>query len=445
MIPVVILVIVLAVAAIAVVAILWGQAAAKRLGEPTPDKPELPSAREDDSSSAPEASAADDSAEEALSKTAEKIDDAETEVSLPQDGDLSEPQGRAESSAEAEKASSAEKEAPAAPGVRLDEKAEDKAAAELEKERKERKLKRLRSGLAPTRGGLISKLGGVFKSKKELSPEIIEELEEVLLTSDVGAKTARKLLETIQEALEKDELSDADAAWALLREAVRQILSVPCEQLDIEKSKPFVVMVVGVNGVGKTTTIGKLATKFSEHNKKIVLAAADTFRAAAVNQLTIWGNRVGADVVKSKEGADPSSVVFEAVKKAKETDADIVIADTAGRLHTQQPLMEELKKIHRVMGKAHETAPHEVLLVLDATTGQNAIQQVAMFKETLNITGLVLTKLDGTAKGGVIIGICHEHAIPVRFIGIGESKDDLREFDVDDFVDALFLRDSDAE
>ena len=330
-------------------------------------------------------------------------------------------------------------------GVRLDDAAEDKAAAELEKERKERKLKRLRNGLAPTRGGLISKIGGIFKSKKELSPEIIEELEEVLLTSDVGAKTARKLLDTIQSALEKDELSDAAAAWSLLEEAVRQILSVPTTPWEIEKQKPFVIMVVGVNGVGKTTTIGKLATKFAEQNKKVVLAAADTFRAAAVNQLTIWGRRAEAEVVKSKEGADPSSVVFEAVKKAKEIGADIVIADTAGRLHTQQPLMEELKKIHRVMGKAHEGAPHEVLLVLDATTGQNAIQQVAMFKDTLEISGLVLTKLDGTAKGGVIIGVCHEHAVPVRFIGIGESKEDLREFDVADFIDALFVKESERD
>ena len=305
-----------------------------------------------------------------------------------------------------------------------------------------RKLKKLRSGLAPTRGGLMSKIGNIFKSKKELSPEIIEELEEVLLTSDVGSKTALKLLDTIQSALEKDELADAEAAWSLLEDAVRQILEVPAEPWTFEGPKPFVIMVVGVNGVGKTTTIGKLATKFAEQNKKVVLAAGDTFRAAAVNQLTIWGRRADAEVVKSKEGADPSSVVFEAVKKAKEIDADVVIADTAGRLHTQQPLMEELKKIHRVMGKAHETAPHEVLLVLDATTGQNAIQQVAMFKDTLEITGLVLTKLDGTAKGGVIIGICHEHTVPVRFIGIGESKEDLREFDVDDFVDALFERES---
>jgi fused signal recognition particle receptor len=325
------------------------------------------------------------------------------------------------------------------PGVKLDEEAETKAVAELEKERRERKLKRLRQGLAPTRSGLFAKIGALFKSKKEIDPSIIEEVEEVLLTSDVGAKTTETLLSSIRAALDTDELSDSKAAWNLLKEAIKEILTIDAPPIDIHSDKPFVIMVVGVNGVGKTTTIGKLATTFAENGQKVVLAAADTFRAAAVNQLTIWGRRADAEVVKSKEGADPSSVVFDAIKRAKEIDADIVIADTAGRLHTQQPLMEELKKIHRVIGKAHENAPHEVLLVLDATTGQNAIQQVSMFKETLDITGLVLTKLDGTAKGGVIIGICHEHSIPVRYIGIGEARDDLREFEVSDFVDALFF------
>jgi fused signal recognition particle receptor len=204
-------------------------------------------------------------------------------------------------------------------------------------------------------------------------------------------------------------------------------------------------MVVGVNGVGKTTTIGKLATKLSDQGLKVVLAAGDTFRAAAVNQLEIWGRRANAEVVKSKEGADPSSVVFDAIKRAEEDGADVVIADTAGRLHTKVPLMEELKKIGRVMGKATEGAPHQVLLVLDATTGQNAIQQVATFGEALELSGIVLTKLDGTAKGGVIIGVCHEHKLPIRFIGIGEAKDDLREFEVNDFVDALFLKTEDEQ
>lgn len=327
-------------------------------------------------------------------------------------------------------------------GVRLDEKAEDKAVEALEKERRDRKLKRLRQGLAPTRTSFISKMGNLFSSKKEIDESLLNELEEMLLTSDVGTATSQKLLSAIKDALEKSELSDPDAVWELLRDAVTEILAVDAKPIDVTADKPFVIMVVGVNGVGKTTTIGKLATKYADQGHKVVLAAADTFRAAAVNQLTIWGRRSKAEVVTSKEGADPSSVVFDAVKKAQEIDADIVIADTAGRLHTKQPLMEELKKIGRVMGKAKDGAPHEVLLVLDATTGQNAIQQVGMFKDTLDIDGLVLTKLDGTAKGGVIIGICHEHAIPVRFIGIGESKDDLREFDVGDFVEALFIRES---
>ncbi len=324
------------------------------------------------------------------------------------------------------------------PGVRLDDKAEDKAVAELEYARKERKLKRLRQGLAPTRSGFITALGKLFKGKKEIDPELLSDLEDTLLTSDVGTKTAQKLLDSVKDALEKNELSDPDAVQDLLREAISQILSIEAKPIDVNSEKPFVIMVVGVNGVGKTTTIGKLATQFADNGHKIVLAAGDTFRAAAVNQLTIWGRRSNAEVVKSKEGADPSSVIFDAIKRAKEIGADIVIADTAGRLHTKQPLMEELKKIGRVMGKAHEGAPHETLLVLDATTGQNAIQQVSMFKEVMDVSGLVLTKLDGTAKGGVIIGICHEHAIPVRYIGIGESKDDLREFNVSDFVDALF-------
>lgn len=427
--PVVVAIVVIAVVVAAIV-VFWMKQRKRRLSEPKSEPAALKSSTAEEKKLS-ETKADGEEPLRAPKPAAGKAAASEISIEVREE-DLGENFGQVE----------VEESQPTPVGVRLDEAAEDKAVAELERERRERKLKRLRQGLAPTRGGLISKLGGIFKSKKALSPQILEQLEEVLLTSDVGTKTAQKLLETVQSALEKEELTDVDAAWELLREAVRAILTVPSEPWRTERSKPFVIMVVGVNGVGKTTTIGKLATKFAEQNKKVVLAAADTFRAAAVNQLTIWGRRAEAEVVKSKEGADPSSVVFEAIKKAKEMDADIVIADTAGRLHTQLPLMEELKKIQRVMDKAHGTAPHEVLLVLDATTGQNAIQQVAMFKETLNITGLALTKLDGTAKGGVIIGICHEHKIPVRFIGIGEAKDDLREFDVDDFVDALFYRDA---
>ncbi|MCP4680086.1 MAG: signal recognition particle-docking protein FtsY [Deltaproteobacteria bacterium] len=328
----------------------------------------------------------------------------------------------------------------AAPGVTLDDKAEQEAAARLKDARRERKLKRLRQGLAPTRGGFLKKISNLFRAKKELDPSLLEELEETLITADVGMNTTEWLIDLLKQALDKKELSDPNEVWDFLREEVLAVLSVDAPPFDVSADKPYTILVVGVNGVGKTTTIGKLATQFTDQGYKVVLAAADTFRAAAVNQLEIWGRRAGAEVVKSKEGADPSSVVFDAIKQAKDTGADIVIADTAGRLQTKIPLMEEVKKIARVSSKAYEKAPHQILLVLDATTGQNAISQVSMFKETLDLSGLVVTKLDGTAKGGVIIGVCHEHGLPIRFIGIGEAKDDLREFEVADFVDALFLR-----
>lgn len=328
-----------------------------------------------------------------------------------------------------------------APGVRLDDDAERAAAEQLLEAKRERKLKKLRQGLAQTRGGFIAKLGALFREKKEIDPALLGQIEEALITADVGAKTTEWLVALLREALDKKELADPEAVWGFLKREVKRVLSVEAKPVDANANKPHSIMIVGVNGVGKTTTIGKLAAKFSEQGSRIVLAAADTFRAAAVNQLEIWGRRTKCEVVKSKEGADPSSVVFDAIKRAKEIGADIVIADTAGRLHTQVTLMEELKKVARVMGKAHEGAPQEVLLVLDATTGQNALLQVREFGDSLGLTGLILTKLDGTAKGGVIIGICHEHKIPVRYIGIGEAKDDLRDFDVDEFVDALFLKD----
>lgn len=330
--------------------------------------------------------------------------------------------------------------------AKTDDKDEIEAASRLEGARKDRKLMRLRQGLEPTRNGLTQKIAALFEGKKTLDPSFVNNLEEVLITADVGAKTADFLVGLVKESIEKNTTAEPDLVWKVLREKVRQVLSVGDQTTPIGADKPYIVMVVGVNGVGKTTTIGKLATRYRELGLKTVLAAADTFRAAAVNQLAIWGGRANAEVVKSSEGADPSSVVFEAVKKAKEISADVVIVDTAGRLHTKIPLMEELKKIGRVINKSNDKAPHEILLVLDATTGQNAVQQTAMFKEALGVTGLVLTKLDGTAKGGVIIGICHEHKIPIRFIGIGEAKDDLREFDVEDFVEALFfLKDKDKD
>ncbi len=234
------------------------------------------------------------------------------------------------------------------------------------------------------------------------------------------------------------------SVWTRLREESGRILSVDAPPVDWDRARPFVLLVLGVNGVGKTTTIGKIAAKLVAEGKKVILAAGDTFRAAATEQLEIWGQRAGAPVVKGKPGGDPSSVIFDAIKRAQAEGHDVVIADTAGRLHTKVDLMEELRKVGRVIDKAQEGAPHETWLVLDSTTGQNAIQQAKMFKEAMEVTGIVLTKLDGTAKGGVILGICDELAVPVRFIGIGESVDALREFDPDAFVSALYEHDPTA-
>jgi fused signal recognition particle receptor len=336
--------------------------------------------------------------------------------------------------------------APAAPEIRVADKEEEAAADQLRSAKRERKLQKLRQGLAPTRGGFIAKLGALFQDKKTIDPELLDRIEETLITADVGAKTTEWLIGLLRAALDKNELADPNAVWNLLEQEVGVALAVEGKPWDPSSARPYCIMVVGVNGVGKTTTIGKLASQFGEQGRKVVLAAADTFRAAAVNQLEIWGRRAGCEVVKpAPEGADPSSVVFDAIKKAEEIGADVVIVDTAGRLHTQAPLMEELKKVHRVMGKALEGAPHQVLLVLDATTGQNALQQVAEFGAALGIDGIAITKLDGTAKGGVLIGVCHEHRIPVRFIGIGEAKDDLRDFEVKDFVEALFFKDGSSQ
>ncbi|MBX3212900.1 MAG: signal recognition particle-docking protein FtsY [Labilithrix sp.] len=300
----------------------------------------------------------------------------------------------------------------------------------------------LRKGLAATRGGFMARLKAIFTGKKEIDPAILEQLEEVMLTSDVGVKTTQAILERLRDRMNKSELADTDAVWAALRAEAARILSVPVPT-EKRSSKPLVVLMVGVNGVGKTTTIGKLATKWNADGKNVMLAAGDTFRAAAVQQLEVWGKRVGAEVVKGKEGADPGAVAFEATKKSVEGKADILLVDTAGRLHTKVNLMDEIKKVKKTIGKALDGAPHETLLVIDATTGQNALTQAALFKEALELTGLVLTKLDGTAKGGVVLGVCDELKVPVRYIGLGERAEDLREFVAADFVEALFGKDDD--
>jgi fused signal recognition particle receptor len=305
----------------------------------------------------------------------------------------------------------------------------------------------LRKGLAATRGGFIARLTALFSGKKEIDPAILEQIEEVMLTSDVGVKTTQTILERLRERLQKNELADSDAVWTALRAEATRILTFdngPARTGGALRlsAKPTVVLMVGVNGVGKTTTIGKLATKYTgmsgPHEKKVMLAAGDTFRAAAVQQLEVWGKRVGAVVVRGKDGADPGAVAFDATTKAKEATADLLLIDTAGRLHTKSPLMDEIKKVRKTIAKAMEGAPHETLLVLDATTGQNALNQAAMFKDALDLTGIILTKLDGTAKGGIVLGICDELKIPVRYIGLGERAEDLREFDADEFVEALF-------
>jgi fused signal recognition particle receptor len=304
---------------------------------------------------------------------------------------------------------------------------------------KTRDVSSLRKGLAKARSeaGFLGRLAHLFAGKKDIDPTIADQVEEILLTSDVGVATTQAILTRLRDALGKNELSSSQAVWNSLRAEATRILSLGGGRLKLS-AKPTVVFVVGVNGVGKTTSIGKLATKLKSEGKSVVLAAGDTFRAAAVAQLEIWGKRVGCDVVKGKEGADPGAVIFDAIQKAKQENIDVVLADTAGRLQTKVPLMDELKKVARTMQKALEGAPHETLLVLDATIGQNATSQAKMFQEAIPLTGIVLTKLDGTAKGGVILGISDELKIPVRYVGLGERAEDLREFIVDDFVEALF-------
>ncbi|HEY6728430.1 MAG TPA: signal recognition particle-docking protein FtsY [Polyangiaceae bacterium] len=303
----------------------------------------------------------------------------------------------------------------------------------------------LRKGLAKSREaeGFFGRLKALLVGRKEIDAGITEEIEEVLLASDVGVRTTEAILSRLRDGLERNEFGDEAKVWEALRAEAVRILSVEGQAGAFEiKKKPTVVMLVGVNGAGKTTTIGKLATQLKAQGKTCVLAAGDTFRAAAVQQLKVWGERVGCEVIHGKDGADPGSVVFEAIKRAIEVNADVVLADTAGRLHTKTNLMTQMKKIVKTADKALSGAPHETLLVIDATNGQNAAAQATEFKEALGLTGIVLTKLDGTAKGGMILGICDTLRVPVRFVGLGERPDDLHEFSPEAFVEALLGRDS---
>lgn len=300
-------------------------------------------------------------------------------------------------------------------------------------------FRRLRQGLSKTRSSLAGRLDRLFLGKKEITEELLDDLEEILFTSDIGVATTQKLIDSVQEKVARKELKDPEKLKTALKEHMLSFLDVgEMEHPSPGAGEPLVIMVIGVNGVGKTTTIGKAANRFRSEGKEVLLVAADTFRAAAVEQLTIWGERVGAAVVKQDNGADPSAVAFDALTAAVARKVDVVLIDTAGRLHTKINLMEELQKIHRVIGRKLPGAPHEVWLILDATTGQNAIAQAKTFNERFGVSSIILTKLDGTAKGGIVVGISGELGIPIKFIGIGEKMDDLRPFNAADFVQAIF-------
>ena len=293
---------------------------------------------------------------------------------------------------------------------------------------------KLKQGLSKTKSSFDEKLNNVFSNFRKVDEELLDELEEALIMSDVGVETSTKIITNLRNKIKKEKIEDEQAVRQALRDEIKNVLEEVDNTLKLETT-PSVILVVGVNGVGKS--IGKIANRLKQDGKKVVVAAADTFRAAAVEQLEIWANRAGCDIVKREEGTDPAAVVYDAVKIAKEKQADVLICDTAGRLHNKKYLMDELVKIKKVIDKELPEASKEVLMVLDATTGQNAISQVTAFKETVNITGLVLTKLDGTAKGGVVIGIVAENKVPVKFIGIGEQIDDMEIFNSNDFVNVL--------
>ena len=301
-------------------------------------------------------------------------------------------------------------------------------------------FQKLRRGLAKTQGLLVGGVDDLLRPGRGMDEALYEELEEVLIVADVGVAATQRLIEGVRREVKQKGVSDAHDVLLLLRHEVLEILRPYETPLAIEGAgaSPFVMMVIGVNGTGKTTTVGKLAHRFTSQGKKVVVAAADTFRAAAIEQLEIWSSRAGADFVRHGSGADPSAVAFDAVKAAQARKCHLLFIDTAGRLHTKENLMEELKKIKRVIGRELPGAPHEILLVLDATTGQNAVAQAQTFHQSLEVTGIALTKLDGTAKGGIIVAIAQELGIPLRFVGVGEEIEDLQDFRAEVFVDALF-------
>lgn len=304
-------------------------------------------------------------------------------------------------------------------------------------DKQENWFNRLKSGLTKTRDQFISQLSGLLRVGRRIDEDLMEEIEEILIQSDVGVDTTLTLMDNVRERVKAEGLRDSSELASVLKSEILNLLGedVP---LQIKDEKPYTILVLGVNGAGKTTTIGKLASRFATNGHRVLVAAGDTFRAAAEDQLGIWCERAGAELIRGGENAEPASVVFDAIHAAKHRDADVLVVDTAGRLHTKKPLMDELSKIGRVMGRAHTGAPHEVLLVVDGTVGQNALMQAKIFNEAVPITGVAVTKLDGTAKGGIVIAVNAEIGAPVKLIGIGERLDDLRDFTGTDFVEALF-------
>jgi fused signal recognition particle receptor len=297
-------------------------------------------------------------------------------------------------------------------------------------------FQKIKNGLAKTREGVMKQVDSVFKSFTKIDEELFEELEEILVSSDVGVATSEYIISELRARVKKEGAADPDEVKNLLRAVMAEMLSGG-EELDLS-TKPSIILVIGVNGVGKTTTIGKMAADLKSRGKRVILAAADTFRAAAIDQLEIWAGRAGVEIVKHQEGSDPAAVIFDAISAGKARGADVIICDTAGRLHNKKNLMDELVKISKVIDREMPGAARENLLVLDATTGQNAVNQAKLFKEAAGLTGIVLTKLDGTARGGVVFAIKHELSVPVKYIGVGEGIDDLQPFNSKDFVDALF-------
>ncbi|MEJ5069161.1 signal recognition particle-docking protein FtsY [Enterobacter sp. MYb186] len=367
----------------------------------------------------------------------DEIEEAIPEEYLPET-DVEEPISDEELEAQALAAAAAEEAVIVVPVAEEEEPVEE-LAQEQEKPTKEGFFARLKRSLIKTKENLGSGFISLFRGKK-IDDDLFEELEEQLLIADVGVETTRKIITSLTESASRKQLRDAEALYGLLKEEMGEILAKVDEPLNIEGKMPFVILMVGVNGVGKTTTIGKLARQFEQQGKSVMLAAGDTFRAAAVEQLQVWGQRNNIPVIAQHTGADSASVIFDAIQAAKARNVDVLIADTAGRLQNKSHLMEELKKIVRVMKKLDEDAPHEIMLTIDASTGQNAISQAKLFHEAVGLTGITLTKLDGTAKGGVIFSVADQFGIPIRYIGVGERIEDLRPFKSGDFIEALFAR-----